>query len=59
MPLIRDNKTLAVLIAEYKNAKINDLPTDMQVLFGLLKLIVDIRYRVKHDSTIENNRDGE
>jgi hypothetical protein len=47
------NKSLAVLISEHKNTKINNLPTDMQVLFGFLTLLVDIKYRNKNGAAIE------
>lgn len=52
MPVHR-NKSLAVLISKHKNTKINNLPTDMQVLFGFLTLIVDIKYRNKYGAAIE------
>lgn len=46
-------KPLVVLIRECKNTKINNLPTDMQVLFGFLALIVDIKYRNRYSVAIE------
>ena len=46
-------KPLTVLISKHKNTKINNLPTDMQVLFGFLTLIVDIKYRNKYGAAIE------
>lgn len=52
MPVLR-NKSLAVLISKHKNTKINNLSTDMQVLFGFLALIVDIQYRNKYGAAIE------
>lgn len=58
MPLNR-KKPLAVFIAKCKDTKINNLPTDAQVLFGFLTLIVDIRYRARYKSAIENRRDSE
>ena len=59
MPLIRDKKPLAMLIAEHNNTNINDLTTDMQVLFGLLKLVIDIQYRNRYETGIEKHEDGE
>lgn len=52
MPVLR-NQSLAVLISEHKNTNINNLPTDMLVLFGFLTLIVDIKYRNKYGAAIE------
>lgn len=49
----RKNKTLSALISEHKNTKVNDLPTDMQVLFGFLTLVVDIKYKNKYGAAIE------
>jgi hypothetical protein len=43
-------KPLAVLISKHKNTKVNSLPTDMQVLFGFLTLIVEIKYRNRYGS---------
>jgi hypothetical protein len=51
MPKNRE-KSLEVLISEHKNTKINSLPTDMQVLFGFLTLIVDIKYRIHYESPL-------
>lgn len=45
--------SLSELISKHKNTKINDLPTDMQVLFGFMTLIVDIKYRHKYGAAIE------
>lgn len=46
-------KNLGELIAKHKNTKVTGLPTDMQVLFGFLTLIVDIKYRNRYGATIE------
>lgn len=51
-------KTLGELIVKNKNTKVADLPTDMQVLFGFLTLIVDIKYRNKYGSTIDDQSDN-
>lgn len=48
------NKTLGGLIAKNKSTKVADLPTDMQVLFGFLTLIVDIKYRNKYGGAIDD-----
>lgn len=45
-------KPLAVLISEHKKTKINDLPMDLQVLFGFLTLVVDIEYRNRYGSRL-------
>lgn len=58
MPLTRE-KSLAVLISKHKKTNINNLPTDMQTLFGLLKLIVDIKYRKRYEIAIENHKGEE
>jgi hypothetical protein len=52
-------KPLAVLISKHKNTKINDLPMDMQVLFGFLTLIVDIEHRSRHDAVVEKTTRSE
>jgi len=49
MPLNRE-ESLAVLISRHKNTKISSLPRDMQVLFGFLTLMVDIKYRARYGS---------
>jgi len=51
MPLHRQ-KTLAVLISKHANTKISSLPTDMQTLFGFIKLIADIKYRNQYGSLL-------
>jgi len=50
---VRREKPLAMLISKHQNTKINSLPTDMQVLFGLLTLIVDIKYRNRYGVAVE------
>ncbi len=55
MPVNR-NKSLAVLISKHKKTKINNLPTDMQVLFGFLTLVVDIKYRNRYGAAIERQK---
>lgn len=47
-----------MLIIRHKDTKINNLPTDMQVLFGFLTLIVDIRYRNRYGDMIDGNTDS-
>ena len=51
MPELRSRR-FAALVAEHKNTKISDLPTDMQVLFGFLALVVDIKYRHRYGSSL-------
>jgi hypothetical protein len=51
------NKRLNHLIDQHSNARsIDDLPTDAQVLFGFLALIVDIKYRNKYGKPFEEQR---
>lgn len=45
-------QSLAMLLARHKNVKLNDLPTDVQVLFGFLTLLVDIKYRNRYGSSL-------
>lgn len=52
----RKDKSLAELISKHKNIKINNLPTDMQVLFGFLTLIVDIKYRNQYGAAVEGRK---
>lgn len=52
------NKSLATLIAKHKNTKVNGLPTDMQVLFGFLTLIVDIKYRNRYGDMFDGKNDS-
>lgn len=49
-------KPLAVLISEHKTTKINNLPTDMQVLFGFLALIVDIKYHNQYGAAVQDRK---
>lgn len=51
--MAQQQKPLVALIANHKNTKINNLPTDMQVLFGFLTLIVDIKYRNQYGAAVE------
>lgn len=46
-------KSIGEQIAQHKSTKITSLPTDMQVLFGFLTLIVDIKYRNRYGTTLE------
>jgi hypothetical protein len=48
-------QSLALLLARHRNTKINDLPTDVQVLFGFLTLLVDIKYRNRYGSPLLEN----
>lgn len=48
---------LAKLITTQDNVKqLDDLSTDAQTLFGLLVLIVDIKYRIKCGDTFDEQR---
>lgn len=38
----------------HDNSKISNLPSESQILAGLLMLIVDINYRVKYGSIVAN-----
>jgi hypothetical protein len=53
----RQDKSLAELISKHKNTKIKNLPTDMQVLFGFLTLVVDIKYRNEYGAAIANQKE--
>lgn len=60
---IKRSDNLSVLITKHKKSKITEIPTDMQVLFEFLTLIVDIKYRHKYDvisetKTYINNSNG-
>ena len=54
----QQKQPLAVLVAKHKDTKINSLPTDMQVLFGFLTLIVDIKYRNRYGAMIDEKTDS-
>ena len=45
-------QSLALLLARHKNVKLNEPPTDIQVLFGFLALLVDIKYRNRYGSSL-------
>lgn len=45
-------KSLSVLLGRHENTKINDMPIDVQVLFGFLTLLVDIKYRNRYGSPL-------
>lgn len=45
-------QSFAMLLARHKNVKLCDLPTDIQVLFGFLALLVDIKYRNRYGSSL-------
>lgn len=47
----------ADLIARNCGADVDELETDAQTLFGLLTLIVDIKYRVKYGSSLGKRAD--
>lgn len=52
------NKRLTKLIKHTSSTKhLDDLPTDAQVLFGLLSLIVDIKYHNKYGKKFEGSDD--
>lgn len=52
-PEVSKNKTLGGLIAKHSKTKVNQLPTDMQVVLGFLNLIVDIKYRNRYGAMID------
>ena len=48
------SKKLKRLISKSSPGQVDDLSTDAQTLFGLLVLIVDIKYRNKYGRSIEH-----
>ena len=50
-------KTIPDLIAINRTKHVDSLSTDAQTLFGLLTLIVNIKYRVKYGSTLGEQAD--
>lgn len=44
--------SIADLIARNNGADVDELTTDGQTLFGLLTLIIDIKYRVRYGASI-------
>lgn len=47
-------KNITSLMRSCEHTKsIDNLPTDAQILFGLLTLIVDIKYRVRYGTSFE------
>lgn len=47
------NSSIEELIAMNNGSDVDVLSTDAQTLFGLLKLIVDIQYRLKYGDSVE------
>lgn len=47
------------LIAASTTKDVDELCTDAQTLFGLLTLIVDIKYRIKYGHSLGNQADGQ
>ena len=66
MPKIPTNKptyrnpkkrsSIVAVINKNQNKKIDDFSTDAQVLFGLLTLIVDIKYRNRYGKPISDQK---
>lgn len=56
MPLPRKSKTIRKVIRQNATKKLDDLSTEGRVLFDLMVLITDIKYRVQYGETIEINR---
>lgn len=55
--MAKKHKTLSDLIAtRNKTKKLDGLPTDLQIVFDFLVLVVDIQYRNKHGSTIKDQK---
>lgn len=48
------DQALAELIEKHRTNKIVDLPTDTQVIFGLICLIVDIKYKNRYGMSFEH-----
>lgn len=48
-------KRISNLISKNKNNSIDEFDTDLQALFGLLTLIVDIRYRQMNSKSFESH----
>jgi hypothetical protein len=50
--------TMGAIFKLDTKGKVDDLPIDAQVLFGFLKLLVNIRYRQRYGSLLEGEENG-
>lgn len=56
-PPKQSNLSIAEFIALNGGKEVDELSTDAQTLFGLLTLIVDIKYRVKYGGSLGGQAD--